>query len=195
VIAQVGQTTCRVPRLTGLVLTSARERTRRAGCELRIKGAAVERPQIQTIRRQSPPPRHHGRVLTVWLNRLCSGSGAWGPPAGEPFLSPGPTELVSGLYLDGGPLRFRSAPRCGSLSGTSSPGTITVSDPATGATVAVRLVAARQLARIPLPAGTYSVTGVFDNAFNGSEHMRSAPQTIDVAPNTTVRQDLVVSIP
>jgi hypothetical protein len=186
---------CRFPRVTRRVLAVARERAKKAGCELRIKDAAVEQPEIQTIRKQSRPAGHHGRLMTVWLNPLCSGSGAWGPPAGEPFLSRGPTELVSGLYLDGGPHRFRSAPRCESLSGTPGAGSITVTDLATGATSAAQTVSAGQLATIPLPAGTYSVTGLFGNAVINGEQARSFPRTVKIPPGTTVRQDVVLSVP
>jgi hypothetical protein len=186
---------CRFPHLTGLVLTVARERASKAGCNVRVVGAIVERPEIQTIRTQSPSAGHHGRIVTVWLNPLCSGSADWGPPRGEPFLVKGPSELVSGLYLDGGPHRFRSAPRCESLSGIPGAGTITVTNPATGVTVATQGVARGHLARIPLPSGTYTVRGVFGDAISNGQHPRSFPVTVQIPPATTLRQDLVLNIP
>jgi hypothetical protein len=40
----------------------------------------------------------------VSLVPLCVQSALPGAPQGEPFVTAGPTELVSGLYLGGGPL-------------------------------------------------------------------------------------------
>jgi hypothetical protein len=130
-------------------------------------------------------PTHH---------RLCSGSAEWGPPAGEPVRKPGPTELVSGLYLDGGPHRFRSASHCASLSGTPGAGTITVTDPTSGAIVATETVAEGQLAKIRLPAGTYTIIGTFANASSDDQHIQSRPQTVTIRSGQTVRQDVSASI-
>jgi hypothetical protein len=127
-------------------------------------------------------------------NRLCSGSADWGPPSDEPLRTPGPTELISGLYLDGGPSRLRSAPRCSSLSGTSSAGTITVTDPASGAIVASVTVANGKLAKIRLHAGTYTIIGTFADAFSNNQHMHSLPRAVTIPSGQTVRQDVSVSI-
>jgi hypothetical protein len=126
--------------------------------------------------------------------RLCSGSADWGPPSGEPLHTPGPTELISGLYLDGGPPRLRSARRCASLSGTSDAGTITVTDPASAAIVATATVASGQLAKIRLPAGIYTITGTFADAFSNNQHMQSLPRIVTIPSGQTVRQDVSVSI-
>jgi len=156
----------------------------------------VERPAIQTIlRRQAPRAGRYGTLVTLRVNPLCSGSAEWGPPRGEPFVTAGPTELISGLYLDGGPLRFRSAPRCESLSGTPGAGTITVTNPVTGSTVATRIVAQGRLAAIPVPPGTYTVTGTFGGAIINGQHQHSLPKTVRIPPERTVRQDLVLNIP
>jgi hypothetical protein len=131
---------------------------------------------------------------TPRANRLCSGSAAWGPRRDEPLRTPGPTELISGLYLDGGPHRFRSAQRCSSLSGTPSAGTITVTDPASGAIVASATVANGELAKIPLPPGAYTITGTFANAFSNNQHIQSPPQTVTIRSGQTVRQDVSAGI-
>jgi hypothetical protein len=177
------------------VIGVARERAEQAGCRLQLAGSPVQQPTIQTIRRQSSHTGRREPVVTVWVNPLCSGSAAWGPPQGEPRQVPGPTELVSGLYLDGGPHRFRSAPRCSSLSGDPSAGTIAVTDPTSGAIVATETVAEGQLARIRLPAGTYTITGTFAKAFSDSQHIQSQPRTVTISSEQTVRQDVWVSIP
>jgi hypothetical protein len=186
---------CRAPRLTGLVLAVARERAAKASCRLRLAGAPVKRPTIQTIRRQNPGAGQHGRAVTVWVNPLCGGSALRGPPQGEPLLTPGPTELVSGLYLDGGPYRLISAPRCASLAGTPEAGTITVTNPQTAAIVATETVADGQLATIPLPPGTYTISGTFANASSDGQPIQSRPQAVTILSGKTVREDVSVSVP
>lgn len=186
---------CRVPRLTGLRVTVARKRAVQAGCRILLLGAPVQRPEIQTIGRQSSLPGRQRGVITIWVNPLCSGSAAAGPPQGEPLRRPGPTALRSGLYLDGGPHVFRSVPRCASISGTPSAGTITLTDPVSGAILARESVAAGQLATIPLPAGTYTILGTFANAISNGQHMQSLPESVTIPAGETVRQDVSVSIP
>jgi hypothetical protein len=103
----------------------------------------------------------------------------------------GPTELISGLFLEGGPLR--SSPHC--RSGTPSPGTITVSNPTTGAVIARDSVANRQLATIPLAPGTLHHPGTFGNAFANGQAMNTQPRQITITAGYTVRADVVVNIP
>jgi hypothetical protein len=186
---------CKVPRLTGLTFAGARQRAVKAGCRIRLQGATVELATVQTIRRQNPGHGRRAQLVTLWVNPLCSGSGAWGPPQGEPFITPGATELIAGLYLDGGPHRFRSAPSCASISGTPGPGTITIANPTTGATLASQHVAEGHLATIPLPPATYTVTGLFEGATVNGEHPRSYPVKVTIPPGKTIRQDLVLNIP
>jgi len=186
---------CRVPRLTGLVLVVARPRAAKAGCTLRLLGAPVERPTVQTIRRQSPRPGRHVRVITVWVNPLCSGSAARGPGLSEPLVTRGPTELVSGFFLDGGPLRHWSEPRCGARRGTPGAGTITVSNAAGTVVVATQSVTDGKFGRIPLAPGTYTLTGTFANAFSNGQRIKTRPQTVTIGRGQTVRQDVVESIP
>jgi hypothetical protein len=190
----------RVPRLIGLSLSAARDRSARAGCKLQVReagnGQIVERRlyslnSTRTVVRQAPRARRAGRTVTVWLKPLCAQSADPGPPAGEPFVKRGPTELVSGLYLDGGPLR--RAPRC--RPGTPSAGTIMVASPTTGAVIASDNVASGHLATIPLAPGDYTVTGTFAGAFRNGEPIETQPQQVTIAAGYTVRQDIVVNIP
>jgi hypothetical protein len=185
---------CRVPHLTGVVVAVARRRLTKAGCRVRLLGASVKRPDIQTIARQNARPGQQRRVVTAWVNRLCSGSAAPGPPLGEPFVSAGPTELISGLYLAGGPHRFRSARRCDSIAGTPGAGTIAVTNTRTGETV-TSTVAQGHLTTIRLPAGTYTLVGTFANAISNGQQMQSFPKTVTIPAGRTVRQDAVVNIP
>jgi hypothetical protein len=192
-----------VPRLVGLSLSAARRRAVRAGCKLQAKeagsGQIVEkRPYVRnaarTVVRQTPRAGRAGSVgqtVTVWLKPLCSQSADPGPPTGEPLVKRGPTELVSGLFLDGGPHRFASRCRVG----TPSPGTITVTSPTTGAVIASDSVASGQLATIPLAPGTYTIQGTFGNAFSNDQAIETPPQQVTIAAGYTVRQDVVASIP
>jgi hypothetical protein len=191
---------CRhVPKLIGLSLSVARTRSAQAGCKLRVReagtGQVVEEPPYgpsaaQIITRQTPHAGSVGRIVTVWLKPLCDQSAEPGPPAHEPSVKRGPTELVSGLFLDGGPLRH--AARC--RSGTPSPGTITVTSQ-TGMVIASDKVATGQLARIRLAPGTYTVHGTFADATSNGQSIEAEPQTVTIAAGETVREDVVANIP
>src|ERR1039458_2478096 len=54
--------------------------------------------------RQAPRAGREGHPIKVWLVAECAEQALPGPPAGEPFVTVGPTELISGLYLGGGRL-------------------------------------------------------------------------------------------
>ncbi len=186
---------CRVPRLTGLLLRVARQRAARAGCSLRLEGAHVQAPQVQTIRRQSPRGGRHARVVIVWVNPLCGGSALEGPGISEPLVTAGPTELISGLYVVGGPLRLRSEPRCRVQPGVPGAGTITVRNPISGSVVATQTVASGHLATIPLAPGTYSIQGTFGDATINEHPGESFPTTVQIPPGKTVRQDVFLNVP
>jgi hypothetical protein len=194
---------CRqVPPLTGLTLAKARSVAARFGCSVHVAGAPILGPSGQRVRisggedrrriaRQTPKPGARGQSINVWLVAECAEMGAPGPPAGEPFLTVGPTELVSGLYLAGGPFEI-FAGRC--RQGTAEAGTIVVIDPASGATVASATVASGQLATIPLAPGTYTVDGTFAAATVNGVAMTSS-LSITIPADRTVRDDIVVSVP
>jgi hypothetical protein len=186
---------CRVPRLTGLVLSVARERSAKAGCRIRLAGAHVQVPAVQTIRRQAPRGGQHGRVVTVWVNPVCSGSAAAGPGISEPLLTSGTTELISGLYIVGGPLRRWSEPRCMPRSGEPWAGTVTVRDPANGSIVTSQTVTRGHLAKIPLAPGTYTIQGTFGNATINGRPGESFPTTVEIQAGKTVRQDVFLNVP
>lgn len=191
-----------VPRLVGLSLSAARRRAARAGCKVQAReagsGQIVEkrlngRYAAQAVLRQAPRAGRAGGVgwtVAVWLKPLCHQSADPGPPAGEPFVKPGPTELISGLFLGGGPLV--SSPRC--RSGTPSPGTIAVTNPSTGAVIASDSVASGQLATIPLAPGTYAITGTFASAFVNNQPIKTPPLQVTIPAGDAVRQDVVANI-
>jgi hypothetical protein len=186
---------CRVPRLTGLVLSVARQRAANAGCLVRLVGAHVKAPGVQTIRRQAPRGGRYGRLITVWVNPVCSGSAAAGPGISEPLLTAGPTELISGLYIVGGPLRLWSEPRCTPHPGEPGAGTVTVRNPANGSIVASETVTRGHLATIPLAPGTYTIQGTFASATVNGQPGESLPTTVEIQAGKTVRQDVFLNVP
>jgi len=177
------------------VLTVARKRAAKAGCALRLAGAHVEAPDVQTIRRQAPGGGRHGRLVTVWVNPVCSGSGVEGPDISEPLITAGPTELISGLFIVGGPLRRWSEPRCKPRPGEPGAGIVTVRDPASGVVVASQTVTTGHLATIPLAPGTYSIQGTFGDATINEHPAESFPKTVQILPGQTVRQDVFLDVP
>lgn len=181
--------TCRAPRMFGLNVATARTRARNAGCHLRLVGAAVKMPSIQTIRTQSVRPGTRAKVVTISVNPLCPGSAALGPPPGEPITTLGPTELISGLFIEGGAFIYRSAPNCKSFVCKSSSGTISVTNSV--GTVIVNNVAltAGQLLHDNVAPGAYSISGVFSGG------NRVGPTIVRVLSGEVVRQDLVLDVP
>src|ERR1035437_4199898 len=180
---------CHAPRLISLTVNAARARARTCGCRLRLTGAPVRMSSVQTIRTQSTRPGQVTKLLIVTVNPLCPGSANIGPPPGEPLVTPGPTELDTGLFIEGGAFIYRSAPVCKDVVGTSSAGTITVTN-AAGTVIANKTaLTAGQLLKITLGAGEYTLTGVFagGNAVG--------PIKVTVTAGQVVRQDLVLDVP
>jgi hypothetical protein len=187
--APSSRATCHVPRMTGLTVKAARSRARVAGCQLRLTGAAVKIATVQTVRTQSVPPGRSARSVSVAVNPLCTGPAGLGPPPGEPIEKPGATELVTGLFVEGGPLVFRSAPNCEALVGKSTSGTITVVN-SVGTVLANNMaVSAGQLLYVNVQPGTYTVSGKLSGG------TAIGPITVTVPSGEIVRQDLVLQAP
>jgi hypothetical protein len=185
---------CRVPHLTRLNLAVARERAARAGCSLRVKGAPLEQAPIQTVERQSPSAGGRSSSVTVWLNPFCRGEAAYGPGITEPVVTPGPTELVSGFYLVGGPLARFSDPGCKRPPPLPQAGTVEVTNTATGAVVATQTSTDGKFVEVPLPAGSYTIVGTFlDDTDNGAHPKVS--ESVTIPPGHTVRQDFFLNVP
>ncbi len=184
---------CHAPRLTGLTLAKARLRARNAGCRLRVRGAKLEQANIQTVGRQTPGSGRRSANVTVWLNPFCHGSAAYGPEIEEPKVTPGPTELISGFYVVGGPLRLFSAPSCKLPEPETGAGTVEVAN-AAGALVASVTSTSGHLVEIPLPAGTYTIRGTFLQAeMNSARPIRS--ESLVIPAGHTVRQDFFLDVP
>ncbi len=185
---------CHVPRLTGLTLSVARERAAHARCKLRVEGSALEEAEVQTVERQSPARGGRSASVTVWLNPFCRREAAYAPELKEPFVTPGPTELVSGFFLVGGPddRRF-SDPACKLPAPPPGAGTVEVTN-ASGQVVATQTSTSGHFVEIPLPAGSYTITGTFLNATSNGVHPKES-EAVVIPPGHTVRQDFFLSIP
>jgi hypothetical protein len=188
---------CRAPRLVGLTLEQAVGQMNVAHCDgvhpREPDGSPAEAitSTQRVIERQSPEPGAPATAVTVWLRPLCRQSADPGPPPGEPFIRRGPTSLVSGLFLDGGPLRRRSSCR----SGTPSPGTIEVLDPADTHLIARQRVRAGKLADVRLAPGSYLVRGTFADATRNGMAMQTLPVRVLIPAHRIVRRDVVANIP
>jgi len=180
---------CHAPRMIGLTVSVARSRAKIAGCSLRFAGARVQVPTIQTIHTQSVLPGRPARVISVSVNPLCESSVNPGPPPGEPILKAGPSEIITGLFIEGGAVMLRSAPVCKDVVGKSDGGTITITN-SVGTVFADHMaLTAGQLLYVNVPAGTYTVSGVFAGG------NKVGPITVTVPAGEIVRQDLVLDVP
>jgi hypothetical protein len=132
-------------------------------------------------------------VITLWLNPSCFRPALSGPP--PPSVSAGPTRLVAGLFLVGGPLVPFSTPGCAYPPAKPWAGTITVTDPVSGDVVDSQDVDVGRRATFDLDPGTYTVTGTFANASSDDQPIAAIPVTITVADGTTVREDIIAGVP
>ena len=108
-------------------------------------------------------------------------------PPNEPVYRAGPTELVSGLYIQGGPV---PRPPCKPEPRGPYAGRITVSNAKTGRTVASQSVRNGHLAHIRLAPGRYKVSG----KFAGGGRASYSP-TVRVRRGYKVRQDVFEHVP
>ncbi len=194
-----------------------------------MRGAALDHAAAQTVRRQSPDAGARASSVAVWLRPKtnqrsqtgqtapsspstqvspsqpeeprppCWGSAEFGPGISEPLLTPGPTELVSGFYLDGGPLVGFSAPGCKRPAPPPGGGTVEVFSES-GTLVATQTSENGQFAEISLPPGSYKITGTFLGATIctgiAATTCVHATQTewVVIPAGDTVREDFVLQI-
>ncbi len=184
---------CRVPHLTGLTLERAGVRAKRAGCQLHRTGASVERASVQTVARQSPAAGRRAARVTVWLNPICFGTALYPPAITEPRLTAGPTELVSGFFLVGGPLREFSSRHCSRPAPVPGAGRVAVTN-TSGVIVATQTSTRGHLVKIPLRPGTYTVSGTFKDASINGAHPKVTQQIV-IRPGDTIRQDFFLNVP
>jgi hypothetical protein len=149
---------CIAPRLVGLTDRAAMHKARAAGCIVHLTGAPLRQATVQTIAAQTPAAGHRGAVVRLMLNPFCIGSALAGPP--PEGMRPGPTELITGLYVVGGPALPYSSPRCRRKPGKPAAGTIDVLDPAGSTVVASRTAKRGRRMTFRLAPGRYRVSGV-----------------------------------
>jgi PASTA domain len=190
---------CRAPRVTGMSLAAARKALVRAGCKVVVRDrqpagvhiSPLVPDPLQLIASQSPAAGRSTRTVTVWLKPLCAQSADPGPSLQEPLVTAGPTELISGLYLDGGPLR--RSPNC--RKGVPSPGTIAVAEAGSGRVVATQTVTSGHLATIALAPGAYLLTGTFADATVNDNPLQPPAQSVTISAGRSVREDVIANIP
>lgn len=183
------------PALRGLTLAAARIKAARAGCHLSVSNPGKQDDPQRLVASQAVRQGPRGSTIDVRLDPLCMTASSPGPPPHEPFVKSGPTELVSGLFLSGGPVSTYSAAHCSNVAGTPSAGAITVTNRATGTRVAKQTVAEGQLAHFRLAPGSYTIAGVFADAEADGVPLTTPPQTVEIPRGDTVRQDVVAGIP
>jgi hypothetical protein len=179
---------CVAPRLVGLTERAAAHRARAAGCVVHLTGARLKRATVQTIAAQAPSPGARSVVVRLTLNPLCFGSALAGPPHDE-GMRPGPTELITGLYLVGGPALPYSSPHCRQKPGTPGPGTIDVLDPAGRTVIASRTTKRGRLVTFRLPPGRYRVSGRAD------PNNDSLTQPFTIRAGYTTRRYVIEPVP
>ena len=108
-------------------------------------------------------------------------------PPNEPVYRTGPTELVSGLYIQGGAI---PPPPCKPKPRGPYAGTITVTDASSGNVVVTKSVRNGHLAHIPLPPGSYKVSGRIKGGGSASQS-----PTVTIKQGYKTRQDLFEDVP
>ena len=107
-------------------------------------------------------------------------------PATEPVVTTGATEIITGIYLEGGPIPL---PGCTQQPIGPQAGTVEVLLPGSTQVVASAAVGEGQLAVLVVPPGTYSVEST------SQDLGQPFPVTVTVAAGQTVRQDINIPVP
>lgn len=190
--AGAGTSGCIAPQVVGVSLSMARHALEASGCAVNTRQLPPHGPFVtpaspdprQLVGSQSPQAGSQTGQVTVSLRPLCAQPQAPGPPTSGPIASKGPSELVAGMFLQGGPLL--TAPSC--RRGTPSAGTLTVTG-ASGQIVAHRAVRDGRFGVFPLKPGRYTLLGSFSA---GGPQL--APQPVRILAHETTRLNLVAKL-
>ncbi len=106
-------------------------------------------------------------------------------PAHEPRITPGRSELVTGIYIQGGAI----VPGCRMLPRGPYAGTVTVFDTSGRRVASQTLRRGGRLFHIPLAPGTYTVRA---RELGG---VRPMPLTVTITAGHRTREDLFVDVP
>ena len=186
---------CVAPDVVGVTYARARSVLLASGCsvatrQLPARGGELYTPPSpdprQLVGSQSPRAGGRAASVTLRLKPLCSQPAAPGPDSRGASSVKGPTELVAGLFVAGGPLELSSSCR----HGTPSAGSLAVTRP-DGMPVSSRSVRAGRYAVFPLKPGRYLLSGTF----SGSGNRPTEPQAVTVAAHRTTHLDVVEDVP
>jgi hypothetical protein len=179
---------CVAPRLVGLTERAAQRTASAAGCVVHLAGARLKRATIQTVASQTPAAGARTGVVRLTLNPLCFGEALNGPPHNQ-GMRPGPTELITGLYVVGGPALPYSTPNCTPKPGRPTTGTIDLLDAAGGTPIASRTITHARLVTFKLAPGHYRVGGSLQR---GS---RLFSQPLTIRAGYTTRRYVIEPVP
>lgn len=186
---------CQTPEVVGVSLAMARQVLSASGCQSVVRQlpghgqyVAPTAPQGQQIvGRQSPSAGSRAQAVTIWLKPLCAQPAQPGPTERGPAVTSGATQLISGLFLKGGPLRQSTQCR----KGTPSAGTITIAAAGGGSVIARRAVRDGRVAVFPLRPGRYEVEGSFARAQRNGAPIDVKPEPVTITAHHTTRLNLV----
>jgi hypothetical protein len=187
---------CRSPDVVGVSLAMARHVIGASGCQVVIHQLPAHGRFVtpdgaddrQLVARQSPGPGGRTSAVTVSLRPLCSQPAEPGPAVIGPISRPGPTELVAGLFREGGPPRLMPNCRTGSPAG----GVLTISS-ASGRVIAHRTVKPGKYGVFPLAPGSYTVSGTTGDTANGAP-IRLGPVPVEITRRHTSRLNIVETV-
>jgi hypothetical protein len=190
--AEAGPSSCIVPNAVGVNLAMARQALTASGCAVELRQLPPHGQFVtpagpdsrQLVAAQSPSPGSRAARVTLSLQPLCAQPASPGPDVRGPVSSSGSTELVAGLFVQGGPIR--TAARC--RRGVSAAGTLTVST-VYGRVVLRHTVRAGRFAVFPLKPGRYVISGSVASASNTAAQAQQ--ETVTIAPKHTTRLNLV----
>ncbi|MFZ0388468.1 MAG: hypothetical protein WAL22_22595 [Solirubrobacteraceae bacterium] len=183
---------CVTPRLIGMTERAALRTASAAGCVVHLTGARLKRATVQTIAAQAPAPGARSAGVRLTLNPLCFGSALAGPPHDE-GMRPGPTELITGLYVVGGPALPYSTPRCRRKPGSPTTGMLEVRNAANGVLIASRTLSHAHLVTVRLAPGRYRVGGHVGGTVQHGPELFTAPFTIRAG--FTTRRYVIEPVP
>jgi hypothetical protein len=187
---------CRTPDVVGVSLAMARHAIGASGCHLVIhqlpaQGRFVtpeDADDRQLVARQSPGPGGRTSAVIVSLRPLCSQPSDPGPDITGPSSRSGPTELVAGLFRQGGPPRLTATCRTGSPVG----GILTISS-ASGQAIAHRSVKSGKFGVFPLKPGSYMVSGSLGDTANGTP-IQLGPERVKITAHHTTSINVVETV-
>jgi hypothetical protein len=197
--AETSTSGCLTPEVVGVDLAMARQALVSSGCNVQIRQLPAHGELVtpsppdgrQLVARQRPLRGVRTPDVTLWLEPLCAQPAQPGPRRRGPVTSAGPNELISGLFVQGGPLQ--RAPHC--RIGVPAGGVLTVSSASGGRVIARRSVRPGHYGIFPLSPGRYLLAGTLARAGGEAGPSQLGPELVTIARNRTTRLNVVVPVP